>query len=94
MSHFARVIDGVVTEVIRASQELVDNGQFGDPAQWIQTSYNTFAGKHSEGGEPLRKNFAGVGFTYDPVRDAFIPPQPYPDWVLDEDTCQWVPPAA
>lgn len=56
---------------------------------WVKTSYNTVAGKHSLGGVPLRKNFAGIGFTYDPNRDAFIPPPPYPSWVLDEETCQW-----
>jgi hypothetical protein len=56
---------------------------------WVQTSYNTFAGEHSLGGTPLRKNFAGVGFTYDSQRDAFIPPKPFDSWVLDESTCQW-----
>ena len=56
---------------------------------WIQTSYNTRGGQHTLGGTPFRKNFAGVGYTYDEDRDAFIPPKPYPSWILNEDTCQW-----
>ena len=56
---------------------------------WKKTSYNTFAGNHVNGGTPFRKNYAGIGFTYDGDRDAFIPPKPYPSWVLNEDTCQW-----
>lgn len=89
MSHFAEVVDGTVTRVIVADQEFIYSGAVGDPARWIQTSYNTQAGVHKLGGTPLRKNYAGVGFAYDPVRDAFIPPQPYPSWVLDEASCQW-----
>ena len=60
--------------------------------QALRTSYNTLAGVHSEGGEPFRKNYAGIGFTYDEERDAFIPPKPFESWVLDEDTCLWVAP--
>ena len=57
---------------------------------WIKTSYNTFGGVHKEGGIPLRKNYAGIGFLYDPIRDAFIPPQPTEgEWVLNEETCLW-----
>ncbi len=56
---------------------------------WIKTSYNTYGGIHKEGGTPLRKNYAGVGYLYDPIRDAFIPPKPEGDWVLNEDTCLW-----
>ena len=56
---------------------------------WKQTSYNTFMGIHSLGGTPFRKNYAGIGFTYDVTKDAFIPAQPYPSWFLDEDICQW-----
>lgn len=59
---------------------------------WIQTSYNTQAGVHKKGGEPLRKNYAGVGFVYDQNRDAFIPPKIYNSWTLNEDTCVWEPP--
>ena len=57
---------------------------------WIQTSYNTVAGQHLNGGVPLRKNYAGIGYDYDPVRDAFIPPKPdYGEWQLNEETCNW-----
>jgi len=92
MSHFARVIDGIVTNVIVIEQDVVDTGLFGNPAEWIQTSYNTHGGVHSNGGTPLRKNYAGIGFTYDSEKDAFIPPTPYPSWLLDNDTCMWSPP--
>ena len=57
--------------------------------RWVKTSYNTKAGVHTSGGTPLRKNFAGVGFTYDEARDAFISPKPFASWVLDEETCTW-----
>lgn len=56
---------------------------------WKRTSYNTHGGQHRLGGTPFRKNYAGIGYTYDRIRDAFIPPQPYPSWVLNEDTCLW-----
>lgn len=93
MSHFAKVIDGIVTEVLVIEQDVIDTGLFGNPDLWVQTSYNTYGGQHPEG-RPLRKNYAGVGFTYDPVRDAFIPPQTYPSWSLNEETCLWDPPVA
>jgi len=93
MSHFAKVENGIVTQVLVIEQDVIDTGLFGDPALWVQTSYNTFGGKHPNG-TPLRKNFAGVGFTYDQERDAFIPPQTFPSWTLDEETCLWVPPIA
>ena len=89
MSHFAKVENGVVTQVIVAEQDVIDSGLFGEPSSWVQTSYNTQGGVHVLGGTPLRKNFAGIGFTYDAVRDAFIPFQPFPSWVLNEDTCLW-----
>ena len=91
MSHFAKVIDGIVTEVLVIEQDVIDTGLFGDPALFVQTSYNTIGGQHPEG-RPLRKNFAGVGFTYDPVLDAFYAPEPYPSWGLDLETCLWMPP--
>lgn len=91
MAHFAKVEDGIVTQVIVAEQDVIDSGLFGDG--WVQTSYNTLGGQHPEG-RPLRKNFAGVGFAYDTVRDAFIPPQPFASWMLNEDTCLWEPPVA
>jgi hypothetical protein len=88
MSHFAKVIDGVVTEVLVIEQDVIDTGLFGDPTLFIQTSYNTRGGQHPEG-RPLRKNYAGIGYTYDLVRDAFIPQKPFPSWKLNEDTCLW-----
>ena len=88
MTHFAKVIDGIVTEVLVIEQDVIDTDLFGDPALWVQTSYNTVGGQHPEG-RPLRKNYAGIGFTYDARRDAFIPPQPFASWALNEDTCLW-----
>ena len=88
MSHFAQ-IDGnnIVTQVLVIEQDVVDTGLFGEPSSFIQTSYNTQGGVHTQGGTPLRKNYAGIGYTYDSGRDAFIPPKPYNSWVLNENTC-------
>ena len=94
MAHFAKVENGVVTQVIVIEQDVLNLGHWGDPALWVQTSYNTSGGVHSQGGTPLRKNYAGIGFTYDSGRDAFIPPKPYASWLLNEDTCQWGAPTA
>ena len=91
MSHFAKVENGVVTQVIVAEQDVIDSGLFG--TGWVQTSYNTHGGQHPEG-RPLRKNYAGIGYTYDSTRDAFIPPKPFDSWVLNEDTCLWNAPVA
>lgn len=88
MSHFAKIVNGIVTQVIVAEPEFFDTFVDTSPGEWIQTSYNTHAGQHPEG-RPLRKNYAGIGYTYDPVRDAFIPPKPSDSWVLNEETCQW-----
>lgn len=88
MAHFAKVEKGIVTEVLAIEQDVIDTGAFGDPSLWVQTSYNTYGGQHPEG-RPLRMNYAGVGFTYDAGRDAFIPPKPFSSWVLNEDTCLW-----
>ena len=88
MSHFARVTNGIVTQVIVAEAEFFDMFVDSSPGEWIQTSYNTHGGQHPEN-RPLRKNYAGINFTYDSVRDAFIPPKPYASWVLNEDTCLW-----
>ena len=63
-------------------------------AIWKQTSYNTNGGVHNNGGTPLRKNFAGIGYTYDEDRDAFLPPKPFNSWILNEDTCNWEAPVA
>ena len=89
MSHFAKVVDGIVTQVIVAEPEFFDTFVDSSPGQWIQTSYNTRGGQHPES-RPLRKNYAGIGFTYDVERDAFIPPKPEGDYALDEETCLWV----
>ena len=61
---------------------------------WVQTSYNTHSGVHNNNGTPLRKNHAGIGYTYDEDRDVFIPPKPYNSWILNETTCQWEAPVA
>ena len=87
MSHFAKVENGIVTQVIVAEQDVIDSGLFG--TGWVQTSYNTSGGVHRNGGIPLRKNYAGIGYTYDSGRDAFIPPKPFASWLLNESTCQW-----
>jgi hypothetical protein len=87
MSHFARVnAQGIVEQVIVAEQDFIDT--LPDRTSWVQTSYNTRGGQHPEG-RPLRKNYAGIGYTYDYVRDAFMPPKPYASWVLNESTCLW-----
>jgi hypothetical protein len=92
MSHFAKVENGLVTQVIVAEQDVIDSGIFGHG--WVQTSYNTHGGVHANGNTPLRKNYAGIGYTYDLGRDAFIPPQPFASWLLNEDTCLWDAPVA
>ena len=98
MAHFAKVNNGIVEQVIVAEPEFFDTFVDSSPGQWIQTSYNTRGGVHynPETGEPsadqtkaLRKNYAGIGFTYDSQKDAFIPPKPYSRWVLNETTCLW-----
>jgi hypothetical protein len=94
MSHFAKVVDGVVTQVIVAEPEFFETFVDTSPGTWLQTSYNTHGGVHANGGTPLRKNYAGIGFTYDAQRDAFIPPKPFASWTLNEDTCLWDCPVA
>lgn len=89
MAHFAKVVNGIVTQVIVAEPEFFDTFVDTTPGEWIQTSYNTRGGQHPDG-RPLRKNYAGIGFTYDAERDAFIPPKPEGDYALDEETCLWV----
>ena len=97
MAHYAFLDEHyVVTEVIVGKDESnydweAHYGQFrGQLCK--RTSYNTRGGVHSEGGTPFRKNYAGIGYTYDPQRDAFIPPKPFASWVLDENTCLWAAP--
>lgn len=89
MAHFAKVVDGKVTQVIVAEPEFFETFVDTSPGEWIQTSYNTLGGVHKLGGTPLRKNYAGIGFTYDRTRDAFIPPKLYASWSLNEETCLW-----
>lgn len=89
MSHYAKVENGIVTQVIVAEEDFIQTGALGDPAGWVQTSYNTHGGQHANDGTPLRKNYAGIGFTYDSERDAFIPPQSFTSWTLNEETCLW-----
>lgn len=92
MSHFAKIENGVVTQIIVAEQDFINSGHVGDPESWVQTSYNTHGGQHPEG-RPLRKNYAGIGYTYDAQRDAFIPPKPFASWTLVEATGLWSAPA-
>jgi hypothetical protein len=84
MSHFAKLDNNVVTEVIVSEQDFINSGAVGDSFLWVQTSYNG----------NFRKNYASVGGTYDKAKDAFIAPKPYPSWVLVEDTCQWEAPVS
>ena len=85
MSHFAEInSDNIVQRVIVAEQNFINSGAVGDSFNWVQTSYNG----------NFRKNYAGSGYTYDKVKDAFIAPKPYPSWTLVEDTCQWKSPVA
>ena len=92
MAHFAKVNNGIVEQVIVAEPEFFDTFVDTSPGRWIQTSYNTIGGVHILGGTPLRKNFAGIGYTYDAQRDAFISPKPYNSWTLNETSCLWEPP--
>jgi hypothetical protein len=102
MAHFAEIDENnLVTRVLAITQENVDTGKWGTSSSWVQTSYNTRGGVHyapnsnePDGGVALRKNYASKGYTYDPTRDAFIAPQPYPSWTLDEDSCFWISPVA
>jgi hypothetical protein len=103
MAHFAKVNNGIVEQVIVAEPEFFETFVDSSPGEWIQTSYNTRGGKHYDpetGNESadqtkaLRKNYAGIGFTYDAAKDAFIPPKPFNSWLLDEDTCLWNAPVA
>lgn len=98
MAHFAKVNNGIVEQVIVAEPEFFDTFVDSSPGQWIQTSYNTRGGVHydpntnqpsADQSKALRKNYAGIGYSYDAQRDAFIPPKPYASWVLDEQTCLW-----
>ena len=99
MAHFAKLGAGnivltvtvVSNDVATTEQAGVDflNNLYNTRDVWKQTSYNTKGGEHKLGGTPFRKNYAGVGYTYDQTKDAFIPPKPYPSWILNETTCLW-----
>jgi hypothetical protein len=103
MAHFAKLDENnIVTEVIVVSNDIATsenagitfiNNLYDTSDTWKQTSYNTIANTHRESGTPFRKNYAGIGFTYDASKDAFIPQKPYASWVLDETTCQWKAPS-
>ena len=84
MSHFAKIENGLVTQVIVAEQDFIDTQE----GTWVQTSYNTRGNQHPEG-RPLRGNYAGIGYTYDAVNDVFYAPQPYPSWTLNTATWLW-----
>ncbi len=87
MAHFAKIESNIVTQVIVAdTQEWCESNLGGE---WVQTSYNTQGGVHTKGGTALRKNYAGIGYTYDGTRDAFIAPQIFASWNLNEETCLW-----
>ena len=99
MAHYAFLDEHyIVTEVIVGKDESNFDWEkhYGDFRGQLckRTSYNTIGGVHNSGGTPFRKNYAGIGYSYDPDRDAFIPPKPYPSWVLDEITCLWSAPTA
>jgi hypothetical protein len=95
MSHFAKVQNGVVTEVIVAEQDFINSGLVGPASDWVPTSYNTRGGVHygedgqPDGGTALRGNYAGIGYTYDSAHDVFYAPQPYPSWTLNNTTWLW-----
>jgi hypothetical protein len=110
MASFAKIENNIVTTVVSVVNEVITNSNgieqeaigiqflknlYNDPeAIWKQTSYNTNGNVHSLGGIPFRKNHAGIGYTYDSQKDAFIPPKPYNSWVLNEETCLWDAPIA
>lgn len=88
MSHYVKVLNGIVVDGIVAEPEFFDTFIDSSPGEWIQTSYNTHGGQHPEN-RPLRMNYAGIGYTYDRINDRFIPPQPFKTWILNEETCLW-----
>jgi len=93
MSHFAKVTDGKVTQVIVAEKEFFDTFVDSSPGTWLQTSYNTHGNQHPEG-RPLRGNYAGIGYNYDATNDVFYAPQPFSSWILNNTTWLWEAPVA
>lgn len=100
MAHFAKVENGTVTQVVVAEADFIATGALGDPASWIQTSYNTRGNVHygpdgqPDGGEALRGNYAGIGYVYDKPNDVFYAPQPFPSWILNIGSWTWEAPTA
>ena len=105
MAHFCKLgVGNIVEQMVVVSNDIATTEQAGveflhnlyknDRVVWKQTSYNTHQGEHKLGGTPFRKNYAGIGYTYDQQRDAFIEPKVFNSWVLNETTCQWEPPVA
>ena len=94
MGHFAKVVDGKVTQVIVAEPDFFDTFVDSSPGAWIQTSYNTHGGQHTNGGTALRANYAGIGYTYDATNDVFYAPQPYASWTISAPTWTWEAPVA
>ena len=101
MSHFAKVENGIVTSVIVIEQDVLNQGHWGDPSLWVQTSYNTQGGEHKLGGTPLRGNYAGIGYVYDSEHDVFYAPRPKDrndvtcdSWTIGAPTWTWTPPTA
>lgn len=103
MAHYAKIEQGIVTKVIVAEADFFDTFIDDSAGSWIQTSYNTRGGVHYQPNSntpsenqslALRKNFAGIGYSYDQTKDAFIPPKPFDSWILNEDTCLWEAPVA
>jgi hypothetical protein len=101
MAHYAKVVNGIVERVVVAEEDFFQTFPEKFDGEWIQTSYNTIGGIHyqpnssipsEDQSKALRKNYAGIGYTHDRLRDAFIPPQPHPSWTLNDDTCLWDPP--
>jgi hypothetical protein len=103
MGNYAKVVDGIVTKIIVADSSFFDSFVDDSPGEWLQTSYNTKGGVYykpnttepdADQTKAFRKNFAGIGFSYNKLLDAFIPPKPFPSWVLNDDTCLWIAPVA
>jgi hypothetical protein len=94
MSYYAKVVNGIVTQVIAAEADFFDTFIDSSAGDWIQTSYNTIGGQHTQGGTPLRGNYAGIGYIYDRTNDVFYPPQPYPSWVISAPNWTWESPVS
>ena len=98
MSHYAKVLNGIVQKVIVAEADFFNTFVDTSPGEWVQTSYNTYGNIHygqdgqPDGGIALRGNYAGINFIYDRIHDVFYPPQPHASWILNQSTWLWEPP--